>query len=185
MTLVSASTDLAVEDHAKSMAGAEHCWYAAYTRSNHENRVAQELERRSVEGFLPLYESVHRWKDRRVRVKLPLFPGYLFVRIALRNRLQVLGIPGVVRLVGFNGSPTPLPDNEVEILREGLARQLRAEPHPYLIVGKRVRIRSGPLTGAEGILVRKKTNFRVVLNIDCLLRSAAFEVDLADVVPIH
>src|ERR1017187_1332676 len=76
-------------------------WYAAYTFANHEKGVVQQLERRSVECFLPLYESVRRWQDRRVRLQLPLFPGYIFVRLAFRDRLQVLEIPSVVRLVGF------------------------------------------------------------------------------------
>ncbi len=159
-------------------------WYAAYTCANHEKRVAEQLKQRAVEHFLPLYESVRRWKDRRVRLELPLFPGYVFVRLALRDRLQVLQIPSVVRLVGFNGLPTALPDNEMERLRNGLTRQLHAEPHPYLTVGRRVRVRRGPLQGAQGILIRKKGFFRVVLSLDLILRSVAVEVDAADLEPL-
>src|ERR1700740_156313 len=83
-------------------------WYAVYVCANHEKRVARQLEQRKVEHLLPLYETIRRWKDRRVRWQSPLFPGYVFVRLALRDRLQVLQIPSVVRLVGFNGYPTPL-----------------------------------------------------------------------------
>ena len=89
-------------------------WYAAYTCANHENRVASELQLRSVEHFLPLYRSVRRWRDRRVRLELPLFPGYVFVRLALCDRLRVLQVPSVVRLVGFGGLPTAVPDDQVE-----------------------------------------------------------------------
>jgi transcription antitermination factor NusG len=159
-------------------------WYAAYTCANHEKRVAEQLDQRSIELFLPRYETVRCWKDRRVRLQLPLFPGYVFVRIALRDRLPVLQIPGVVRLVGFNGLPTAIPEGEVEALREALARQLRAEPHPYLTVGRRVRISSGPLAGLEGILERKRKRFRIVLSIPLIMRSIAVEVDSADVEPI-
>jgi transcriptional antiterminator NusG len=88
-------------------------WYATCTRSRHEKTVTDQLRRRSVETFLPLYEAVRQWKNGRHRVELPLFPGYAFVRIALRDRLEVLKVPGVVRLVAFNGSPTPLSDEEV------------------------------------------------------------------------
>src|ERR1700739_4740861 len=95
----------------------EQRWYATYTCANHEKRVREQLEQRSVESFLPLYETVHRWKDRRVRLQLPLFPGYLFVRIAPVDRLRVLQVPGVVRLVGFNGQLTALPDGEIEALK--------------------------------------------------------------------
>lgn len=159
-------------------------WYAAYTCANHEKRVVEQLDKRSVESFLPLYETVRRWKDRRVRLHLPLFPGYVFVRLALRHRLQVLQIPSVVRLVGFNGLPTALPDEEMERLRNGLTRQLRAEPHPYLTVGRRVRIINGPLQGLEGILLRKRGDLRVVLSLDLIQRSLAVDIDIADILPV-
>jgi transcription antitermination factor NusG len=155
-------------------------WFAAYTCAKHEVRVTQELGRRSVEHFLPQYESVRRWKDRKVKLQLPLFPGYVFVRIALQDRLRVLQIPSVVRLVGFNGRPAVLPDKEIDALRNSVAAQLRAEPHPYLTVGRRVRVARGPLAGVEGILVRRKNSVRVVLTLDLIARSAAVEVDSTD-----
>src|SRR6266478_7113226 len=151
-------------------------WYAAYTSANREKRVAEQLGVREVEHFLPLYESVRRWKDRRVTLQLPLFPGYILVRLALRERMRVLQIPGVARLVGFNGSPAPLPDAEIEALREKLNRQVRAEPHPYLQAGRRVRVKTGPLEGFEGILVRRKHKYRIVVSIDLIMRSIAAEV---------
>src|SRR5216684_6899964 len=95
-------------------------WYAAYTSANHEKRVALQLGQRSVEHFLPLYASVRRWKDRKMQLQLPFFPGYVFVRLALRDRLQVLQVPGVAKLVGFNGTPAALPPEEIETLRRGL-----------------------------------------------------------------
>src|SRR5882762_7762062 len=163
------------------MAMVEPRWYAAYTYTNHEKRVAVELGAREVEHFLPLYSSVRRWKDRRVNLDLPLFPGYVFVRLALSERLRVVQIPSVVRLVGFGGLPTALPDAEMEAVRAGLSQGLRAEPHPYLTVGRRVRLRSGPLAGAEGILLRRKGNFRVVVSLELIQRSVAVDVDAADV----
>ncbi len=156
-------------------------WYAAYTCTNHEKRVGEQLAQRLVENFVPLYEALRRWKDRRVRLQLPLFPGYVFVRIALRDRLRVLEIPSVVRLVGFNRKPAPLLESEIDALRQGLQSQVRAEPHPYLRVGRRVRIRSGPLAGFEGILLRKKHRFRVVVSIDLIMRSIAVEIDAMDI----
>src|SRR2546430_13527103 len=91
----------------------EPLWYAVYTNANHEKRVTQQLEQRSIEHLLPLYESVRRWKDRRVRLQMPLFPGYVFVRLALRDRVELLQIPGIVRLVSFNGRPAALPEEEI------------------------------------------------------------------------
>jgi transcription antitermination factor NusG len=162
----------------------EPLWYAAYTSANHEKRVAEQLAVRSVEHFLPQYASVRRWKDRRVRLELPLFPGYVFIRLALRDRLQVLKIPGVAKLVGFKGTPTALPEEEITALRTGLACGVRAEPHPYLTAGRRVRIKAGPLAGLEGILLRRKGNLRVVLSVDLLQRSISISMDVADVEPI-
>src|ERR1700693_1889373 len=91
-------------------------WYAAYTRSRHEKSVARQLEERGMESFLPLYRSMRRWKDRRQEVDMVLFPGYVFVRFHWRERLQVLQLPSVLRLVTFNGLPAPLPVIELEAL---------------------------------------------------------------------
>jgi transcription antitermination factor NusG len=156
-------------------------WYALYTCANHEKRVAAELHARTVEHFLPLFSSVRRWKDRRVALDLPLFPGYVFVRLALRDRMRVVQIPSVVRLVGFSGLPAALPDADMEIIRSGFSGRLRAEPHPFLTVGRRVRITSGPFAGLEGILKRKKRNLRVIVSLELIQRSIAVDVDAADV----
>lgn len=169
------------EQFGLTLAYLEPRWYAACTRANHEKRVALQLAHRSVEHFLPLYESVHRWKDRRRKLQVPLFSGYVFVRMALCDRLRVLQIPSVVRLVGFNGHPAALPDKEIDALRISVAAQLRTEPHPYIAVGRRIRIKCGPLGGMEGILVRWKNSLRVVLSVNLIARSVAVEVDTADV----
>jgi len=158
-------------------------WYALYTCANHEKRVAAELQARTVENFLPLYSSVRRWKDRRVNLDLPLFPGYVFVRLALRDRLRVVQIASAVRLVGFNGLPSALPDTEMEIMRSGLSQRLRAEPHPYLTVGQRVRIVGGPFVGLEGVLKRRKGNLRVIVSLDLVQRSVAVDVNAGDLIP--
>lgn len=156
-------------------------WYAAYTSANHEKRAALQLVQRSVEHFLPLYESVRRWRDRRVKLQMPLFPGYIFVRLALRDRLQVLQVPGVARLVGFNGMPCALRDSEIEAMQTCLERKASLEPHPYVQVGRRVRVKCGPLAGLEGIVVRKKNRVRFVISLDLIQRSVAVEVEAGDV----
>jgi transcription antitermination factor NusG len=159
-------------------------WYAAHTRANHEKRVAEQLGLREVEHFLPLYQSVRKWADRRKRLDVPLFPGYVFVRLPLQERMRALEIPSVARLVGFDHLPAPLPDDEMEAMRNGLTGQLRAVPHPYLKVGRRVRIVSGPLENCEGILLRNKGGFRVVLSVDLIMRSVVVEVAAEDIVPV-
>src|SRR5258708_33909112 len=158
-------------------------WYAVYTCARHEKPAAGNLVGRNGGHFLPQYETVSRWKDRRVRLSLPVFPGYLFVRIPLLERLKVLEVPSVVRLVGTNGHPTPLPEEDLEKLRIGLGGSLNAEPHPFLVAGRRVRIIRGPLEGLAGILLRRKGQFRVVLSLELIQRSIVVDVDITDIVP--
>jgi len=169
---------------ALSFGDGEARWYAAYTIARHEKCVAHQLQERGIEYFLPLYRSFHRWKDRRKQVELALFPSYVFVRIALRDRLRVLQLPSIVHLVGCNGRPVSLPELEITALRGASTGNVCLEPHPYLKIGKRVRVHSGPMSGLEGILLREKERFRVVLSIDVIMRSVVVEVDRDDVVPV-
>jgi len=160
---------------------ADTSWYAAYTCANHERKVASQMEQRGLESFLPLYETVRRWKDRKMRLQLPLFPGYVFVRMSLRERLRVLQIHGVARLVGFGERPVALPQDEIDLLRVGLGRGVNAQPHPYLTAGCIVRVIHGPLAGMEGVLLRTKGAFRLILSIDLIMKSIIVDVDAADV----
>lgn len=163
----------------------ESFWVAVYTVARHEKVVARQLEERRIETFLPLYRSLHRWKDRRKLVELALFPGYVFVRMSTDSKLRVLQVPGVVSIVSFNGELAALPEQEINALRDGLENRLYAEPCPYLRVGKRVRVIRGPMAGAEGILSRKKDKCRVVISVDVLMRSVAVEVDATDLELVH
>lgn len=160
------------------IAAAQPVWFAVYTCANHEKRVAEQFTGRNVEHFLPQYESTRRWKDRKVRLHLPLFPGYLFVHIASQERLRVLQVPGVVQLVGPHGSPTPLPEEDISRIREFLGQGWRA--HPYLQAGRRARVMRGPLAGIEGIVLRRKNRSRLVLSLDLIQRSMAIEMDEGD-----
>lgn len=156
-------------------------WFAVYTTCRHEKRVARNLEHRQIEHFLPTYRTQHTWKDgTRALLDLPLFPGYVFVHIDLHDRVGVLEVPGVVSMIGTVQHPAPLPEMEVEALRTGLD-PTKAEPHPLLTVGQRVRIMRGALAGVEGIVVRKKSGLQVVLTLSLLMQSIAIEVNGDDV----
>lgn len=155
-------------------------WFAAYTNSHHEKRVAWQCGERQIKSFLPLYSTRHRWRNRcEMDLELPLFPSYVFVRIDPRERVRVLEVPGVLSLVGFGRNLAPLPDFEIEALRSGLG-QRNIEPHPYPVIGERVRIKAGAMMGLEGVLVRKKNNFRVVLVLDVIMGCVSVEVDADD-----
>jgi len=163
----------------------EMLWYAGCTASRHEKRVAEHFAQRGVDHLLPLYETTHRWNNGRHRVLLPLFPGYIFVRIALRDRLRVIEVPGFVRLVGFNSLPYPLPEADINRMKEALSKGVLAEPYPYLTAGTRVEIRNGPLQGMTGILLRRRNKCGVVISVDMIMRSMVVEVEASDVAPVR
>jgi transcription antitermination factor NusG len=155
-------------------------WYALHTYPRHEKRVREDLRLRAIECFLPLYQTEHRWKNGcKVQVELPLFPGYVFVRIDPRERFRALNLPGAVSIVGSVTGPWALPDAEIVSLRDRLQSR-HFEPHPYLAVGQKVRIKSGPLADLTGFLVRQSGSSRVVLSLELIQQSAAVEVDADD-----
>jgi transcription antitermination factor NusG len=160
-------------------------WYAAYTRANHERRVAQELAERDVEHLLPQYQSRRKWKDREVELSLPLFPGYIFVRVALEHKLRVLQVPGVACLVSFAGKPAVVPAEEFERIQELLSRKVVATPHPYLNAGRRVRVLDGPFSGLEGVVIRRNKRSRLVISLHLIARSIAVELGEANLGPVE
>jgi transcription antitermination factor NusG len=159
-------------------------WYAAYTSARHEKRVAEHLRQREVECFLPVYETVHRWNNGRHRVQLPLFPGYIFVHMCLREKLRVLQVPGLAHLVSFSGVPAALPEADIVALRNALTAGVPAQPYRYLNVGSGVEICRGPLQGMKGVLLRHQGQFRVVLSVEMIMRSIVVEVEAADVISL-
>jgi len=168
------------EGYAESAAisvGSHATWYAVHTRHQHEKTVALALASKGFEVFLPLYAAPHRWKDRTKVVSLPLFPGYAFFKGDPSRRLQVLTTPGIHSIVSYAGQLAAIPANEIEDLRRVIESGAPAEPHPFLTRGDRVRVKGGPFAGVEGILVRKRNLYRLVLSIEMLGKAAAVEVD--------
>ena len=157
-------------------------WLAVWTRSRHEKLVRDHLLGRGIEVFLPLLHVSSRRRDRRAMVDLPAFPCYLFARPELSDACHIKTVRGVVRVLG--PSPTSysiVPDHQVEAVRTMVEGTLRVDPYPYLKVGSRVRVKSGPLKGLEGTLVRKEKRLRVVVSVDLLCQSIAAEVSADEV----
>ena len=159
-------------------------WWALYTRHQHEKTVFNALLAKDFEVFLPMYESLRRWKDRNKLLAFPLFPCYVFIRGGLDRRLQVLTTPGVHKILYRGESVAAIPEQEIESIRRSLEANCRIEPHPFLKCGDRVRVTRGTLTGVEGILVRKKGLCRLILSVEMLAQSVAVEIDASDVVPV-
>src|SRR5262249_43545471 len=145
-------------------------WYVLFVRSNQEKRVADALRGREVEHFLPCYESVRQWKDRRVKLEIPLFPGYMFVRLNLEERATALTVPNVVSLVGTRNQPSAISEEEIAWIKLGIEHG-RAEPYPYLKLGQRVVVTEGAMRGMEGVLMQKRNNTRVVVSLHSIARA--------------
>jgi transcription termination/antitermination protein NusG len=161
-------------------------WFAVQTRPRHEKVVAQEVRDRGVTAFLPLVREVRGWSDRRKVVELPLFSCYIFVKLALRNdeRLRVLRLNGALRFVGAAGVAIPIPDEQILAVQSLLEQHLPFSSHPFLKIGQRVRVRSGALSGVEGILVARSGERTLVVSLNAIQRSLSVRIEGYDVEPI-
>ena len=159
-------------------------WFALQVRTRHEASVANFLEGSGYEFFLPLYTCRKRWSDRIKTVETPLFPGYLFCRFDAQDRLPILKTPGVIQIVGYKRAPVPVEESEIQAIQILMTSGLPNQPWPFLAMGDRVRIESGPLRGHEGVLVDFKGGHRLVLSITLLHRSVAVEIDSAFVISL-
>jgi Transcription antiterminator len=165
-------------------AASSYPWFAIRVKSNFESVAASGLRGRGLEEFLPQYRVRRRWSDRVRTLDLPLFPGYVFCRFDPQDRLPVLTTPGVLHVVGFANQPAPIDDNEIAAIQNLVKSGLPAEPWPFLRVGQRVRVSSGPLTGTEGIVVQLKQKCRLIVSVSLLQRSVAVEIDRDCITPI-
>ena len=158
-------------------------WYALWTRSRHEQVVREQLERKQIEAFLPTVTKWSRWKDRKKKIDWPLFPGYCFARFDAQERLPILKCTGVVNIISFEGEPAPIPEHEINGIRQLVDSDLAYDPCPLIKEGAMVEVMHGPLRGVIGRLVRKNEKARLVLSVDLIGQAVSVEVDAADVRP--
>jgi transcription antitermination factor NusG len=160
-------------------------WFALYARSRHEKLADRELRNKGIETFLPLRKITHQWSDRKIIVEEPLFKGYLFVNVSLKNRFCVLNTRGAVRFVGPRPSePSEVPARDIGSIRRFIEEKIKVDPFPYVKEGTRVYVCSGPFRGIEGFVVRKDNHCRLVMSVDLLMQSVSVQVDEACVQPL-
>ncbi|MBV9296370.1 MAG: UpxY family transcription antiterminator [Acidobacteriaceae bacterium] len=152
-------------------------WYGIRTRPKQERIAANMLANKGYEHYLPVLRSKRRWSDRVVEKELPLFPGYVFCRFDVKKRLPIITTPAVVSVVGFGNQPAPIDDSEIEAIQVVLRSGLAAEQCPFLREGQRIRVNRGSLEGLEGILLKKKNEWRMVVSVTMLQRSVSVEID--------
>lgn len=160
-------------------------WYAVYTKHQHEKNVARILTMKGFETLLPVYQTAHRWKDRTKVLSLPLFPCYVFLKANLERRLDVVTTPGIFALVSNSGEPAAIPTAEIEAIRRAEESGAKMEPHPFLRCGEWVRVKCGPMSGIQGILLRKKNLYRLLLSVEMLGKAVAVEIDSFLVEPLN
>ncbi len=152
-------------------------WFAVQVKPRAEKTVAAIAANKGFEGFLPLQKVRRNWSDRVKVLELPLFPGYLFCRMGMENRLPILTIPGVLGMIGVGKTPVPIEDAEIASIQMAVASGLWTEPCAFLEAGQEVRIEEGPLAGLEGIYLESKKQHRIVVSIGLLKRSMAIEIE--------
>jgi len=161
-------------------------WYVLYTRSRAEKKLLYELSVRDIEVFLPMREIISRWKDRRKKIWVPLFPGYIFVNHVdtPENRYRVLNVPGAVHFVGVHDRLNPVPEEQILAIRRLLENNLSIDPYPYIQIGTQVEIIAGPLAGIRGMLIEKRGRFRFIVQVDMIRQAISVEVDASDIRPL-
>lgn len=162
----------------------EPAWFAVLTRGRHERTVYDQLRRKGLESFLPTIARWSRWRDRRKLIEWPLFPSYCFVRFGAHHLLAVRSCVGVVHIVSCGDRPAPVPDVEIDSIRQLLATTLRYDPCPFVREGAMVEVTHGPLAGVRGRLVHKGPDTRLVLAIEMLGRAVSVGIHAADVQPL-
>ncbi len=156
-------------------------WYAVYTMVRHEKKVNDSLAEKNIETFLPLREVLSKWKDRKKRVRIPLFPGYLFINIPLQDRWNVLNTSGVVKILGVNGNPVPVSLEQIEAVRRVLESKVEYDCYTYFTQGREVVVVNGVLEGVRGRILERRGNYRLIISVDIIKRSISVEVDARDI----
>jgi len=153
-------------------------WFAVETWPRYERKIADSLTAKGVDVFFPFQRQIRQWSDRRRAAELPLFPNYVFVHVSgeAESRLPVLRTTGVRKFVGSGSSGTPIPEAEVESIRLLMREGMFVQPHSYLSVGQRIRVRGGSLDGMEGILAADNDGVDFVVSIELIQRSIAVKL---------
>jgi transcription antitermination factor NusG len=160
-------------------------WYALQVRKRFEKVAASHVRRKGFEEYLPMYRTARQGSDRPKQIEVPLFPGYVFCKFDVNERLALLMIPGVMSVVNFGGPSFAIPEEEICAVKNVVGSGLNYEPWPFSGVGQPVQVKFGPLKGLEGLIVGVKSNYRLVVSVRLLNRSVSVEIERDSVMPIR
>lgn len=159
-------------------------WYALHVRSRHEKVVEKGLRGKGYAVFSPFYRTRRKRVDRIAEIDVALFPGYVFCHFDSNRRLPILMTPGIVGVVGLGSKPEPVDDSEIASIRTVAMSGRPVQPWPFLRSGQRIRLHSGPLMGAEGIFLRVKDEYHLVISVTLLQRAVSVVIETDAVAPL-
>ena len=160
-------------------------WFAVYVKSRHEKSVNAELQQKGIESSLPLISVTRQWSDRKKKVQVPLFRGYVFVNIDIsKDKMNVLQTDGVVKFVTFCNKTVSIPSEQMYWLDQLLMSELQVESEQDFPLGGEVDVTFGPLKGLRGRVKQKNSKTRLVVWFDTIMQGVSVEIDTACVSPI-
>jgi transcription antitermination factor NusG len=154
----------------------EPLWYTFVTRSRAEKKVKQSLDALGIENYLPLKSQISQWKDRRKKVELPLFSGYIFIKTPFTLRYEIFKVPGVARMVSFEKKPTPVREEEIENIKLVLSSDLDVKVEHGFVEGDAVEIKSGILQGLKGRIKEHKGQHVLCIYVDAVAQSILVDI---------
>ena len=161
-------------------------WYALYVKSRHEKSVHSELQQKGIESSLPLMTVTRQWSDRRKKVEVPLFRGYVFVKIDIKNeKFPVLTTSGVVKFVTFNNVTVPIPEDQMYWLQQMIASDLLLSQEQDFPVGTEIDVMFGPMKGLRGRVKQKNSKSRLVVWFDTIMQGVSVEIDPTWLTPVR
>ena len=153
-------------------------WYAVYVRSRHEKKVCQLFEKMGIESSLPLIKITRKWSDRKKKVEIPLFRGYVFVKIDVgRDKLNILQTNGVVKFIGIKKKPSRIPDEEIRWIHMMVEESDTVKNEKEIPVGQKIRVSAGPFKGVEGIVARTGNQSRLVIVIESIMHAVSIDLN--------
>ena len=155
-------------------------WYAIYVRSRHEKYVYSELQQKGIESSLPLVTQTRQWSDRKKKVEVPLFRGYVFVNIDIsKDKMNVLQTDGVVKFVTFCNKTVSIPSEQMYWLDQLVISKLDLEHETDFPSGTDVDVLFGPLKGLQGRVIQKNSKSRFVVWFDTIMQGVSVEINPA------
>lgn len=159
-------------------------WFVVTTKYQHEKKVDQLLKGKGHNSYLPLYNKLSYWKDRKKKIQTPLFHCYLFVNINPKTKMDILQTNGVIHFVSFDNKPVPIPDCQIELIKNLLNEDRKIEAEFKFVEGQQVKVVYGPLKGAVGVFQKVKDKSRLLITLETLNRTIAVEINADEIVPV-